>query len=408
MIKIFSSNRRLIVLWSLAVIAVFMLTLQTTPRILPHARTRSKGLNRSASLPKESPFPLVTDCACTSTSRQDSLNNTQPTPDQECTTYSRFELNRSYQVNVSNIDITSIEDTIFGDTRSRAETFLENVSASLMTSGSDKLTPYYKNHSAFVEADRSGIIIGNYTYSAGGRWRPTHCKPKWKVAIVIPYRDRIQHLAILLRNLHHLLMLQNLEFGIFVAEQTNDLVFNRGLMKNIGYMESTNFGAWDCVIFHDIDQIPMRATNWYGCDEMPRHLCAYAEELGFKLMYGGLFGGVVGLTAEQMKSSNGYSNVYWGWGAEDDDLRSRVNKLKYKIYRASGEGYYKTLKHKKKSASQIAPERFCLYQHFARRMEWDGINHTRYNANVTLNLLFTHIAVDVQKEEWNTVAKCKK
>ncbi|XP_063956863.1 beta-1,4-galactosyltransferase 5-like [Lytechinus pictus] len=173
-------------------------------------------------------------------------------------------------------------------------------------------------------------------------------------------------------------------------------------------MEATNFGSWDCVIFHDIDQIPMRATNWYGCDEMPRHLCAYAEELGFKLLYGNIFGGVVGLTAEQMKKSNGYSNVYWGWGAEDDDLRSRLAKVEYKIHRASGEGYYKTLKHKKKSASQICPERFCLFSRFAERMEWDGISNTRYTANVTLNLLFTHIAVDARKEDWNIFPKCQK
>ena len=71
----------------------------------------------------------------------------------------------------------------------------------------------------------------------------------------------------------------------FSSKQANDLVFNRGLIKNIGFMEATNFGSWDCVIFHDIDQVPMRATNSYGCDDMPKHLCAYAEEMGFKYVH---------------------------------------------------------------------------------------------------------------------------
>ena len=74
-------------------------------------------------------------------------------------------------------------------------------------------------------------------------------------------------------------------------------------------------------------------------------------------MYGQLFGGVVGVSAEQMSHSNGYSNVYWGWGGEDDDLRARLNKMQYKIHRASGDGYYKTLKHKKKTAKEICKER---------------------------------------------------
>ncbi|XP_041466969.1 beta-1,4-galactosyltransferase 5-like isoform X2 [Lytechinus variegatus] len=392
MIRIIWSSRRLILAWCLALIFTIMISVRTTPRHITRARTKNQESE---------------DCACTTSSRQDGHKN-QPSSDAKCTTHSRFELNKSYQVNVSSIDIASIEDIVFGDDRSCAETYVESVSAALMTSSSDKLTPYYKNHTAFIEAEKGGIQIGNYTYSPGGRWKPTNCKPKWKVAIVIPYRDRLEHLGILLRNLYQVLTLQNLEFGIFVSEQANDNVFNRGLLKNIGYMEATNFGSWDCVIFHDIDQIPMRATNWYGCDEMPRHLCAYAEELGFKLLYGSIFGGVVGLTAEQMKKSNGYSNVYWGWGAEDDDLRSRLAKVEYKIHRASGEGYYKTLKHKKKSASQICPERFCLFSRFAERMEWDGINNTRYTANVTLNLLFTHIAVDARKEDWNIFPKCQK
>ncbi|XP_063956764.1 uncharacterized protein LOC135154489 [Lytechinus pictus] len=156
-----------------------MISVKTTPRHITRSRTKnqeSEGLNVSSSLPKGCP---TIDCACTTGPRQNRLK-TQPSSDGKCTTHSRFELNKSYQVNVSSIDIASIEDIVFGDDRPCAETYVESVSAALMTPSSDKLTPYFTNHTAFIEAEKGGIQIGNYTYSPGGRWKPTNCKPKWK------------------------------------------------------------------------------------------------------------------------------------------------------------------------------------------------------------------------------------
>ncbi|CAG2068369.1 unnamed protein product [Timema podura] len=53
----------------------------------------------------------------------------------------------------------------------------------------------------------------------GGRWRPTQCQSRDKVALVVPYRDRAQHLAIFLRNLHPMLQRQQIDYGIYVIEQ---------------------------------------------------------------------------------------------------------------------------------------------------------------------------------------------
>lgn len=53
----------------------------------------------------------------------------------------------------------------------------------------------------------------------GGQWRPRNCTARDRVAIVIPYRNREQHLYILLRNLHPMLHRQQIDYGIFVIEQ---------------------------------------------------------------------------------------------------------------------------------------------------------------------------------------------
>jgi hypothetical protein len=47
------------------------------------------------------------------------------------------------------------------------------------------------------------------------------------------------------------------------------------------------------------------------------------DEMNYKLQYEELIGGVLILKTEHLIASNGYSNLYWGWGAEDDDLYYR-------------------------------------------------------------------------------------
>ena len=40
-------------------------------------------------------------------------------------------------------------------------------------------------------------------------------------------------------------------------------------------------------------------------------------------MYYNLIGGVMSINRENYYRANGFSNVYWGWGSEDDDFSAR-------------------------------------------------------------------------------------
>lgn len=42
-----------------------------------------------------------------------------------------------------------------------------------------------------------------------------------------------------------------------------------------------------------------------------------------RLPYGSIFGGICAIRTEQFVAINGFSNSYWGWGGEDDDLSMR-------------------------------------------------------------------------------------
>ena len=40
--------------------------------------------------------------------------------------------------------------------------------------------------------------------------------------------------------------------------------------------------------------------------------------------YKGYFGGVSAMSTNDFKKVNGFSNKFWGWGGEDDDMRQRI------------------------------------------------------------------------------------
>ncbi|GBM89280.1 hypothetical protein AVEN_95926-1 [Araneus ventricosus] len=52
-----------------------------------------------------------------------------------------------------------------------------------------------------------------------GSWTPRDCVPQHRVALIIPYRDRLEHLTTLLYTLHPLLQRQLLEYRVYVVEQ---------------------------------------------------------------------------------------------------------------------------------------------------------------------------------------------
>jgi len=53
----------------------------------------------------------------------------------------------------------------------------------------------------------------------GGSWEPASCIPRHRVAVIVPFRDREEHLRALLSVIHPMLQRQRLQYTVFVAEQ---------------------------------------------------------------------------------------------------------------------------------------------------------------------------------------------
>ena len=64
--------------------------------------------------------------------------------------------------------------------------------------------------------------------------------------------------------------------------QPADVEFNRGLLKNIGFVESVNRGNFQCVVFQDIDLLPENDKNLQHCPDMPRHLVVAIDTWDYK------------------------------------------------------------------------------------------------------------------------------
>lgn len=54
----------------------------------------------------------------------------------------------------------------------------------------------------------------------GGRYKPSECQSQNKVAIVVPLRNRTDHLIVFLRYMHPFLQRQQLNYIIIVVEQS--------------------------------------------------------------------------------------------------------------------------------------------------------------------------------------------
>ena len=60
----------------------------------------------------------------------------------------------------------------------------------------------------------------------GGESKPANCSSNHRVAVIVPYRDRVEHLARLTYHLHPILQRQQVDYAIFVVEQAGKLLKN--------------------------------------------------------------------------------------------------------------------------------------------------------------------------------------
>ena len=142
---------------------------------------------------------------------------------------------------------------------------------------------------------------------------------KNKLGVIVPYRDRESHLKRFVPYIEKYLTDKGIDFKIIVVEQNDDKPFNRGKLLNIGFELLED--ECDYFVFHDVDMLPVDAD--YSYVDKPIHMATQLSNEDYELQFPSYFGGVTLFNKDDFKTINGYSNEYFGWGFEDDDLLYR-------------------------------------------------------------------------------------
>ena len=146
---------------------------------------------------------------------------------------------------------------------------------------------------------------------------------------IVPYRNRQEDKRLFDQHIKYLLEdLPDNTYKIFFVHQNDSKPFNRGAMKNIGFLavraEYPDNYRDITLIFNDIDTYPVKknSINYDTVRGTIKHF------YGFKFALGGIFA----ITGHDFEACGGFPN-YWGWGLEDSVIQKAALSCNLKINR---------------------------------------------------------------------------
>ena len=151
-----------------------------------------------------------------------------------------------------------------------------------------------------------------------------------KVIFIVPYRDREEQRRFFEFQMKTVLEdYQPGETLILYSHQADQRSFNRGAMKNIGFLYVKSRFPNDyqnmTLVFNDVDTMPYTKgfINYETTPGNVKHFYGYTFTLG----------GIVSITGADFERTNGFPN-YWAWGYEDNAFQRRVEQAGLHIDRS--------------------------------------------------------------------------
>lgn len=144
-----------------------------------------------------------------------------------------------------------------------------------------------------------------------------------KFVFIVPYRDREPHRVFFSTYIHKIMEdIPSEDWTYYFIHQADKRPFNRGAMKNIGFLALKNKYPEDykniVFIFNDVDTLPY-----------DKNVLHYHTDFGVvKHFYGFHFalGGIFSIRGVDFERINGFPN-YWAWGGEDNVIQQRAKEF---------------------------------------------------------------------------------
>ncbi len=141
-----------------------------------------------------------------------------------------------------------------------------------------------------------------------------------KIIFIVPYRNREKQYSFFREQMKMVLQDMNPDdYQIMICHQCDDRHFNRGAIKNIGFLvvkaKYPDHYKNITLVFNDVDTVPRK-----------KNMLTYQTTRGIvKHFYGFKFalGGILSINAGDFEMINGFPN-FWSWGYEDNVLQQRV------------------------------------------------------------------------------------
>ena len=152
-----------------------------------------------------------------------------------------------------------------------------------------------------------------------------------ELVFIVPYRNREEHKMFF--TVYMKFLLEDMppeKYRIYFVHQCDNRPFNRGAMKNIGFLAVRAMYPAEykniTLVFHDVDNLPY-TKGLLQYDTRPgvvKHFFGYTFTLG----------GIVSIKAGDFERTGGYPN-FWAWGSEDNCFNQRVIDARLYIDRSN-------------------------------------------------------------------------